>query len=134
MKRLSTILGTLVVAASAVACSSSPTDPSVATTLTLAPAQSGAAGNLTLRFIGVIVDSRCPGDAICIAAGDAAVAVQATVRGASRNVELMVNHPEAKRADVSGYTVEVQELTPYPFASQGPVPPDAYRLKVRVTR
>jgi hypothetical protein len=134
MKRLSTFLSTLLVVAGAVACSSSPTDPSVATTLTLAPSQSGAAGNLTLKFIGVIVDSRCPGDAICIAAGDAAVAVQASLRGATRGVELMVNHADAKRADVSGYLVEVEELTPYPFASQGPISPDAYRLKLRVTR
>lgn len=134
MKRLSTFFSALAVVATAAACSTSPTDPSVATTLTLAPSQSGSAGNLTLTFVGVIVDSRCPGDAICIAAGDAAVAVKASVRGASRDVELMVNHQDARRADVSGYLVEVQELTPYPFASQGPISPDAYRLKLRVTR
>ena len=39
-----------------------------------------AGPGITIRFTGVLSDSRCPGDAICVSAGDAVVALVSRAR------------------------------------------------------
>jgi hypothetical protein len=131
MNRLSTFVFTLVVAVSAAACSS-PTAPSE-TSLTLAPGQSGSAGALIVRFISVTSDTRCPANALCIQAGDASIALAAAALGTHRSFELQVLNPANRAMDVRGYTIEVEELSPYPF-SLDPINPADYRVKLRVFR
>jgi hypothetical protein len=116
------------------ACSASPTSPSEAGVMTLAPGESGSARGLTVKFLGVTSDSRCPADATCITAGDAAVAVETSWLGARRAFELQLNNPANQSATHGNNTITFSALAPYPFASRGGILPPDYRATFRVTR
>jgi hypothetical protein len=133
MKKLSTFVFTLFVAASVAACSSSPTAPSTPTTVTLAPGQTTQIGALAVKFVGVTIDTRCPGDALCIQAGDAYVAFETSHLGGRREFELQLLNPTAKSTTHGDYSIALEDLTPYPFASM-PFPKSDYRAKVTVAR
>lgn len=86
---------------------------------------------LRLRFVGVLGDSRCPADAVCILGGDAVVAIAVTAGHSQRRYEL---HTGNGRSIVhAGLTIVLIELVPYPFSAQ-PIDPAAYRATLRVTR
>jgi hypothetical protein len=86
-----------------------------------------------IRFEGVASDSRCPGDAICVWAGDAIVRVVVLSSGsASSTYELhTVDLKPVQHRDV---TIALEALSPYPFASKGPIPAGDYRATLRITR
>jgi hypothetical protein len=130
MTRLSTFVCTLLVAAVAGACTSSPTAPG-GTSLTLAPGQSQSVSSLSVRFIGVTIDTRCPGDAICIQAGDAHIALEAAVASTRRAFELQLHNPLNRETEIRGFTIELVELAPYPFASM-PHRPEDYRVTLKI--
>ena len=114
-------------------CSSSPAAPSDPVNLTLAPGDTRSASGLTVRFIRLVSDSRCPGDALCIQAGDAEVAIETTVFGLRQTAELALVAP-AKRSTTHGsYTVTFETLEPYPFVSRGPIAPGDYRATFLIT-
>lgn len=132
MRRLSTLLFTALTLAAAAACSSSPTAP-VNSTFTLAPGQSNTVGSLTVKFIGVTIDTRCPLNALCIQVGDAHIALEASVPGTRRAFELQLLNPLNRATELRGYTIEAEELSPYPFTLM-PTNPDDYRVHLRVSR
>ena len=87
---------------------------------------------VSIRFVGVQSDSRCPGDATCIQAGDAIVRVEAqssTSGTTTYDLHTAKSEP-ARHGDVS---IALVELAPYPFASR-PTQPGDYRATLRVTR
>ncbi len=89
-------------------------------------------GGATIRFENVTADSRCPGDAICVWAGDAIVRVSVSSLGGASTYELhTVDQKPAQHGDL---TIALETLTPYPFASLGPIKPADYRATLRVTR
>src|SRR5262245_22815450 len=66
----------------------------------LAPGQQATVpGAGSVRFEGVANDSRCPGDAICVWAGDAIVRIQATSSG----------------SDTSSFELHTVDLKPVQF-------------------
>lgn len=132
MRRLSTLLFTALTLAAAAACSSSPTAP-VNTTLTLAPGQSSTVGILTVTFIGVTIDTRCPINALCIQAGDAHIALEASVPGTRRAFELQLLNPLNRATELRGYTIEAEALSPHPWTPI-PIDHDDYRVQLRVHR
>jgi hypothetical protein len=88
---------------------------------------------VTLHFVGVSGDSRCPADATCLQGqgGDAIVKLQVTSAGDQRDVEL---HTGSMQPVTSGsLTIELLQLMPYPFSSH-PIQPDEYRATLRVSR
>jgi len=89
------------------------------------------ATGLSVRFVSVIGDSRCPGDATCITGGDAIVRIDiASGRSrAERDLHTGTLHPVA----LDDVEVRLVELQPYPFASR-PFPPSEYRATLRVVR
>ena len=100
----------------------------------LAPGQQTAVpGAGAIRFEGVGGDSRCPGDAICVWAGDATVRVVVSASGgASASYELhTVDLKPVQHLDV---TIALEALSPYPFHSLGPIKPGDYRATPRITR
>jgi hypothetical protein len=101
--------------------------------MTLAPGQTGSAGSLNVKFIGVTIDTRCPANALCIQAGDAYIALEAAVASTQRSFELQVLNPTNRETEVRGYLINVESLSPYPFAPN-PIDPDDYRVTLRVTR
>ena len=127
------LLGAIVVA-STVACSSMPTVPTEPALVTLAPGASTNYGSLKVTFVRVTGDSRCPGDALCITAGDAQAAIELDGLGPSRSAELFLVEPSKRSVEHAGFTLTFEALSPYPFLSQGPISPGAYRATFRIER
>ena len=133
MKKLSLFVCTSLLAVVTAACSS-PTEPSEPTAVTLAPGQSTQVGGLSVKFVGVTLDTRCPADVMCIQAGDAFVKLETMALGAGqRSFELQLLNPTQRTTTHGSYSIELLELNPYPFLSQ-PFPPAAYRVTVRIAR
>ncbi|MCC7185171.1 MAG: hypothetical protein IT185_02935 [Acidobacteria bacterium] len=132
MRRVSTFVCTVLTLAAAAACSSSPTAP-VNSTFTLAPGQSNTVGVVTVKLVGVTEDTRCPLNALCIQVGDAHVALEVSAPGTRREVELQLLNPTNRATQVRGYTVEVADVTPYPYTVV-PTQPGDYRVTLRVHR
>jgi len=132
MRNLSTFLFTTVIAASIAACASSPTSPTDPAIVTMAPGQSTQVGLLSVKFVGVTIDTRCPANAICIQAGDAFVALETNVLGGRRDFELQVLNPTKRSTTHGNYSIELQEVSPYPFGQ--PIRPADYRVKLRIAR
>lgn len=88
-------------------------------------------GALSVKFVGVANDSRCPANAICIQAGDVFVALETTMLRGRRAFELQLD--PAKRGTTHGsYSIESQEVNPYPFGQ--PIKPEDYRIKLRIAK
>ncbi len=111
-----------------------PTSP-LNTQFTLAPQQSMSVDGtpLTVAFLNVTGDSRCPGDAICIQGGDAIVHVRAT---AATTSEYELHTGDAARSAVThaGYRIALTKVEPYPFSSLPAIQPGDYRATLVVTR
>ena len=116
------------------ACASSPAAPTEPAVVTLAPSASTSFGSLEVTFVRVTADSRCPGDALCIQAGDAQVAIEIEGFGPRQSAELYLFEPGKRTITRSGYTITFEALSPYPFLSQGPIAPGAYRATFRIAR
>jgi hypothetical protein len=132
MRRLSTILFTVLTLAAAAACSSSPTAP-VNSTFTLAPGESQAVGSIAVKLVAVTEDTRCPINAMCIQVGDAYVALEVSAPGTRRELELQLLNPTKRSTQFHGYHIQVEEVTPYPYTVEPPRPRD-YRVTLRVHR
>ena len=116
------------------ACSStSPASPTpVDRELTLAAGETTRVSEgVSLKFIGVPADSRCPGDAICVWAGDATVRVEVTANRGRAEGELHTANNQPVSHD--GLTISLISLDPYPFHTR-PIQPGDYRATLRVRR
>ena len=117
---------------SATAClGNSPTAP-VDRRVVLAPGQTTEiAAGLSLRFIGVTGDSRCPADAMCVQGGDAIVRISIISNGSTAERDLHTG--KMQPVSYEAVRVELIQLEPYPFSSRT-IRPDEYRATLRVTR
>ena len=114
----------------------SPTSPGpIDQRVTLSPGASTTveAARVSLKFIGVSGDSRCPGDAICIQGGSATVRVEATNSAGARQ-DVTFETGTMQPVTYGTLTLELVELAPYPFGSKGPIQPQDYRATLRITR
>jgi len=109
----------------------SPTAP-VDRQVVLAPGQTTEiAAGLSLRFIGVTGDSRCPADALCVQGGDAVVRISILSNGSTAERDLHTGTMQP--VTFEAVRVELIQLEPYPFSSRT-IRPDEYRATLRVTR
>jgi hypothetical protein len=113
----------------------SPTGPTVPinSEFVLAPGESAviAGADISIRFLGVEGDSRCPADAFCIQGGDARVRVEATSARGRHAYELHTGNMQPVPHD--DVTIHLVQLAPYPFSSRT-IAPEEYRVTLRVTR
>jgi len=126
----------LVLALSVAAACGSVTGPSgsVNAQVFLAPGESSriVGTTLQLRFRGVVGDSRCPADVLCILGGDALVRIDVMENGRTTGTyDLHTGSLQPVRHN--DVTITLVELSPYPFSSR-PIAPDDYRATLRVTR
>ena len=116
----------------------SPTAPSVGVDerFTLSPGESArvASTDVTLTFLDVQGDSRCPADAICIQGGDAIVRVRAAGGSRTETLELHTGDSSRASADIRTSKVVLTELQPYPFSSRPPIGAGDYRATLVVSR
>jgi hypothetical protein len=104
------------------------------TQFTLAPGASATVAGTSLRvqFSGVLGDSRCPADAMCIQGGDALVRIR-VVNGGTAEYELHTGDSSKAVVSHAGYRIALAELQPYPFSSRT-IQPGDYRATLRVSR
>lgn len=70
--------------------------------------------NLTIKFVSLVEDSRCPTDTNCIWAGNAKIKIQVGKgKGASKTFELNTNL-EPQTVSFAGYEIKFVNLTPQP--------------------
>ena len=132
--RTSIVVAAFVLFASAGCSHRSPTTPSEPGSFVLAPGQSMSYGALTVSFIAVSADSRCPADATCLqfVAGDATVVLEISSSGSSRRSELQVNDSTKRRVSQGGYVIELTRLSPYPLVSR-PIAAGDYRATILIS-
>jgi hypothetical protein len=101
-------------------------------TVTLAIGETLAVPNtsLSLRFVAVSSDSRCPIDAICIQLGEAVLELEALTSGAASRFKLSTTG-DARVAQIGDYRVQLASVLPARRASTPIVPAD-YRATVQV--
>ena len=130
------IIGLCLLAATACA-EKQPVGPTVGANerFTLAPNEVANVRDfdLSVRFVNVTGDSRCPADAVCIQGGDALVHILVFDGGAWSPYELHTG--DSSRASIThkGARIALVELQPYPFSSRTIAPGD-YRATLTVSR
>jgi hypothetical protein len=110
----------------------SPTAP-VDAEFTLAPGEARRieGEQLTVKFVGVSGDSRCPADAICVLGGSATVAI--TIASGFSNQSYDLRTGDMQPVLHEGLTIALMQLMPYPFSAR-PIAPGDYRATLKVTR
>ena len=93
-----------------------------------------ASTDVTVTFVDVQGDSRCPADAICIQGGDAIVRVRAADGSKAETLELHTGDSSRASASYQGFKVALTELQPYPFSSRPPIAASDYRATLVVSR
>jgi hypothetical protein len=118
----------LAVTIAAAACARGPTSPD---TVAGTPFQLKAGTTAVLpdgtriKFDRVLSESRCPLDAICVTAGDAAILVSFISRDGTGGARELHTQPDGSQIAYGSYTIALTELQPYPRASE-PVNPADY--------
>jgi len=108
--------------------------PTLGQAFTLAPGESAKirGTSLSLQFLRVSSDSRCPADVVCVQAGDAIVHVRAA---GTVTADYELHTPGQPRAVVTpiGLRTELTQLQPYPLSGRT-IPSGDYRATLVVTR
>lgn len=88
---------------------------------------------LTVTFLEVTADSRCPADAICSEAGvvTGLFGVDAG-DGVSEQIEITLIGRGPETAEAGGYRIELREINPYPTSQSDPATTD-YTASIAVT-
>jgi len=102
--------------------------------LTLAVGQTAAVSDagITIRCVGVPNDSRCPGNALCITAGDATILIEVLPPDAGRS-QYDLHTADMKPVKHGDVSIALLQLDPYPFLPRL-IQPGDYRVTLRVTR
>jgi len=82
--------------------------------LGIGESKAAAGGKVTVKFLEVVDDSRCPVNARCVWAGNAKIKLAVSIgKAAPRTVELN-SGLEPKFVTVGGYEIRFVDLSPYP--------------------
>lgn len=88
---------------------------------------------LTIKFVSVVEDSRCPVGVDCIWAGNAKVQIKVTNRkGDSKTYELNT-HLEPQSVNFEGYEINLAGLLPHPRANTR-INPNRYTATFTLTK
>lgn len=68
---------------------------------------------LSVRFVELVEDSRCPADVQCIWAGNAKIKIRVSKSGRSHDLTLDTNGPN-QSVTAEGYAIKLVGLTPVP--------------------
>lgn len=102
--------------------------------VTIALGETGRAGELQIRFVRVVSDSRCPADVSCVWEGNAELLFAlASASGAEREVTLNTSTRYATEATYGEYTLALVGVEPQ-RDSEREAPRDSYRATLRVSR
>jgi hypothetical protein len=115
------------------ACDESLTGPSVPLNqeFVLAPGGATNVADISVRFVRVANDSRCPADAFCVTGGDAQIEIVVTSSRGSQGYDLHTG--DMRPVQHGDFTIHLVNVDPYPFSSRT-IQPDEYRVTLRVTK
>jgi hypothetical protein len=90
---------------------------------------------LSVRFVNVLEDSRCPSDVTCVWAGNARLRLAVSSGRSSKMLTLNSNTAAPLPADstFAGYSVKLVELSPYPL-SKRPIARGSYVVRLIVSK
>jgi hypothetical protein len=95
--------------------------------------QKAVTDGMTMKFVAVIEDSRCPVGVDCVWEGNAKVQIKISNRkGNSQTFELST-HPEPQAVTFEGYEIRLGEVTPRPRAGVS-IDPKSYAANFTVTK
>src|SRR5512134_83684 len=115
----------------ALACGAQTTAPQLARVnqpVTLAVGQSARFPDegFSLRFTGVLGDSRCPTEVVCIWEGDGAVLIEIAPLAGDARVDTLHTTLEPGATDVGTRVLSLERLDPYPRRPE-PISVEQYR-------
>ena len=126
------------------ACGAPPThapnpSASLGKPFTLAVDQSATLADapITLKFVAVSEDSRCPKKVNCVWSGQAVISLSAQTNGSAPQPLILstIHSPEkTDRVAFVGYQIVLQDVQPYPETPDNPIKPEDYRVTFVVTR
>lgn len=101
---------------------------------------------LSVTFLAVLNEGRCPINARCVSAGDAEISLRIkagnqkpkivslhTAGKGKRHIVIPANEfPDGVAGIPKSYTISIASLTPQPYAGEK-TPQSAYRLKLKIT-
>lgn len=132
------VLGIALVLATAACVRGVPLEPSVSArvdspfTLRVGQEATFEDIDLSVRFVGISEDSRCPLDVTCVWAGDARVDLLLRQSGTSEEILNLHTNLEPRRWVVGRYQIMLEELSPLPRSS-AIIPPEHYVAEFRVS-
>ncbi|MEO6588136.1 MAG: hypothetical protein ABIP06_02300 [Pyrinomonadaceae bacterium] len=88
---------------------------------------------LTVRFVSLVEDSRCPKGTQCIWAGNAKIKIEVSNRGRNKEMFEINTNTGAKGATYDRYQIELLDLIPVP-ASNVRINKNGYVATLAVTR
>jgi hypothetical protein len=97
-------------------------------------------GAIDVTFTGVVEDSRCPKNVMCVWQGRAVVGLRVRHLDGSESDELLTTlvmqgrEPSSLSLPTDGYGLFLVSLTPYPVAGATAPSPDPTVLTIRVTK
>lgn len=89
---------------------------------------------LSIRFDGIVSDSRCPGDVQCIWAGEASARFTVTPPGGQPVEVVLSDNPTVEnqtgRVVVGGVALRLLVVTPYPQQAGVEIPAGSYQVRI----
>ena len=92
-----------------------------------------AGGSNTLTFAGVVSDSRCPADVVCVWAGEALLAFELTAENSVTTRSISFGTGSAASGVLGPYRLTLVQLEPEP-RSTPPIPPGSYEATIVLDR
>ena len=95
---------------------------------------SHASGSITVTFVEVREDSRCPADAVCVWAGQVKVLLEVAYGTETQQYTLTLDtllEGDVNSVSIGGVTITLVQVDPYPLASQ-PADPADYRITLDI--
>ena len=100
----------------------------------LAVAETTVVGSqLEVAFVGILADSRCPADVLCVWEGDAAAGIM--IRPFGRDPEIIVLHTHeawGRERDLGSWRIVQLGVAPYPASATIPIDPETYVVTLQV--
>ena len=92
-----------------------------------------AGEHLSVTFVRVLDDTRCPLDAVCVLAGDATMSVRAQQEGIAAKALSLTLLGNLQGVAYEGFAFHAQQLMPGQLSGQT-IPPEDYSVRLLVDR
>ena len=129
MKKFTLFLAIMVLGSSSIFAKNAET-----VSVRLGQSRTADDGKISVKFLSIVEDSRCPMNARCVWAGNAKIKLTISKGKSAKTVELNTG-TGVKTVTVSGYKFQIAELLPWPGVPHTMVAkPEMVKLSVEKVR